>query len=223
MRIVEGFLSIQGEGRSIGQRAFFIRLAGCNLFCNFCDSEYASRTVLTDGDSNFDFRDIPKDCKLIVITGGEPTLYRITDLKDILKSKGRVFEVESNATIFPKYVDEFNWNLSPKLSSSGNEDKKRLQCMAHWSKYARKKTRKNKVIFKFVMSRSPVECTNDAAEIEDIVKKFKIPRELVYLMPEGKTKEDMSHIGWLADYVIKQGYNFSPRLHVMLWGNKRGV
>ena len=72
MRVNEIFYSIQGEGRYTGTPAIFIRLAGCNLRCNFCDTEHQPYQDLTEEEIMRQIADFPADH--VVITGGEPML-----------------------------------------------------------------------------------------------------------------------------------------------------
>ena len=188
MQVTEQFLTIQGEGRSVGKLAYFIRLAGCNLWCRWCDSMHAVDPSLFRGKTApIDYAQIPSNCQLIVITGGEPTLFNLSKIceKILTLNPECTFEVESNATIFPaSLVDSFNWNLSPKLKSSNQKsealDKKRLLKLQDWSNYARKNP--SRVIFKFVIS-----STEDLFEVDSLVEEFQIPLSLVYLMAQGSS------------------------------------
>lgn len=64
----------------------------------------------------------------------------------------------------------------------------------------------------------------DFAEIEEVIKKYKIQKEQVFLMPCGVSREEVLALGGrIADYCKANGYRFTTRLHMLLWGNKRGV
>ncbi|MFH1410461.1 MAG: 7-carboxy-7-deazaguanine synthase QueE, partial [Patescibacteria group bacterium] len=99
-------------------------------------------------------------------------------------------------------------NCSPKLRSSGNKP------------YALKiKPTNKKAIYKFVVQKK-----SDLQEIKYYIKSNKIPAEKVYLMPEGtKHTEVLTRSKRLIEICKKEGYHFTPRLHIMLFGNKRGV
>ena len=225
-KITEQFLTIQGEGRSVGQAAYFIRLAGCNLWCQWCDSMHSVDPKLYQGKSvNIDFSAIPKNCNLVVLTGGEPTLFDLRSIQLELKKINPAVrvEVESNATTFPEsIVGDFFWNLSPKLKSSkqktSHQDQLRLAKLNEWSLFANENP--DRVIFKFV-------CTgeNDLAEIKELIHKYKLPPHLIFLMNEGQTAESQSleKTNYLIEHAKTNGFNFSPRLHVMYWGSRRGV
>ncbi len=224
-RITEQFLTIQGEGRSVGHLAYFIRLAGCNLWCQWCDSMHSVDPRLFKGKTfAIDYTKIPSDCHLIVVTGGEPTLFDLALIRDEVRRfhPQRKIEIESNSTIFPiELVDDFSWNLSPKLKSSRQKstelDEKRLVQLHAWSDYA---NRRENVIFKFVITSE-----GDLIEVLDLVLKYNIPKHLVYLMAEGQLPESQTIevVNYILEFAKKQGFNFSPRLHIMFWGKTRGV
>jgi organic radical activating enzyme len=224
--ITEQFLTVQGEGRSVGQLAYFIRLAGCNLWCDWCDSMHSVDPKLFKGKTlPVDYSKIPDNCQLVVITGGEPTLFNLAEIRQqaLLQNPKRVFEVESNATKFPaEIVDLFRWNLSPKLKSSKQKDpsldEKRLSQLSKWADYAC--IEKSQVIFKFVITSE-----NDLTEVFDLVQTYKIPHHLVYLMGEGQSAEsqNLTSVEYILNFAKLNGFNFSPRLHILFWQKKRGV
>lgn len=225
--ITEQFLTVQGEGRSVGRLAYFIRLAGCNLWCQWCDSLHSVDPKLFKGKTfQIDYSKIPTDCHLVVITGGEPTLFNLGAIRTQLLQGNpkREIEIETNATRFPpEIVDQFRWNLSPKLSSSLQKspelDQKRLTQLQPWTDYARQ-TELGNVSFKFVIT-SPA----DLNEVLGLVQKYDIPKNLVYLMAEGQQPESqtLAAVNYILEFAKQHSFNFSPRLHIMFWGQKRGV
>lgn len=104
------FSTIQGEGPFAGRPAIFIRLAGCNLQCPSCDTEY------TEGRKQLPIEDIISviakiDCAdhtIIVITGGEPFRQNIAPLVDLLDTCGFVIQIETNGTLAPMQGFVFN-------------------------------------------------------------------------------------------------------------------
>ena len=124
--IVELFHSIQGEGTRTGEPSTFIRLAGCNLRCAWCDTPYswnregvkaATATTLADVAAQVTER-------AVVLTGGEPMLHRrrLKPFIELLRERGvEHVTVETNATIFEPelLLDVDLWSLSPKLPGSG--------------------------------------------------------------------------------------------------------
>lgn len=175
--------------------------------------------------TEIDFNQIPKNCPIVVITGGEPSLFDLISIRKklISISPDIRIEIESNGTVYPDFdLTNFYWNLSPKLKSSkqktAQQDELRLKNLNLWVQFSKKYP--EKAIFKFV-----VQNTNDFNEIVSLQNDFDISASQIYLMPEGQTLE--SQTGQLAQEIVHfaktQQYNFTPRLHVLLWGNRRGV
>ena len=111
MKVNEIFYSLQGEGFNAGTPAVFVRFAGCNLQCPFCDTDFAVGTEMTEEDIAAQVVRYP--ASLVVITGGEPSLQLTESLVDALHRQGRRVAVETNGTRpLPSNVD---WiTLSPK-------------------------------------------------------------------------------------------------------------
>jgi len=221
MKIIEIFHSIQGEPRSIGKSAIFIRFPFCTLKCIWCDTKYASNPKKTDY-KEFSIEEVIKEIKkypntnLLIFTGGEPLLYQ-QDIVNILQKLNDEYEVEieTNGTIYPKLLLNFciNYNVSPKLASSGNLYKIRYQ------PDILKKLNKLHAIFKFV-----VKTKIDWKEVEKIVKQIKIPNEQIYIMPEGLNRTRWIHHALkLIDKIKNKGWNLATRLHIILWNKKRKV
>ena len=225
MKIVEQFLSIQGEAQSPGKLAYFIRLALCNLSCKFCDSKFAS--LVTAKYKNIEINKLAQEIQqvsikletkpLIVITGGCPLLYKneIQELIGLLPNYD--FQIETNGTISPKGLFCINgmltFNVSPKLTSSGNPKIKaiKLNILREFLNY--------NAIFKFVVANQ-----KDWSEMEEIIDKVKIPKSMIYIMAEGITDVEVKkHARILFPMIIQRGYNFSPRLQVWLFDKKRKV
>ncbi|MBA4181261.1 MAG: pyrroloquinoline quinone biosynthesis protein PqqE [Anaerolinea sp.] len=222
----EIFASIQGEGASAGYPSTFVRLAVCNLRCTWCDTAY------TWDWSRFDRREqvlpMPAEAvfdtvralapRRVVITGGEPLLQRrqLVPLLTLLNEAGYCVEIETNGTLAPAgaapLIQQFN--VSPKLAHSGNEGLARIRPDAlRWF------AGDERAVFKFV-----VQDQADLAELESLREAFAIPPGRVILMPEGRTADEIRQRSpWLADICTQRGYRFSTRLHILIWGDKRGV
>ncbi len=206
-----------------------MRLAGCNLRCTWCDTKYACIThpvipakagiqskagILDSRFRGNDIRDVVKKirlfpCKHLVITGGEPLLQQGGLLGLLKRLKGYFVEVETNGSIalkIGKYVEQIN--CSPKLPNSGNKP------------YAlRIKPTNKKAIYKFVVSAGEDDHPRlrDINEIKRFIRANKIPKDRVWLMPEGVDREKIiERSKWLVEVCKKEGYNFSPRLHILL-------
>ncbi len=112
-RVNDIFYSLQGEGRNTGRAAVFVRFAGCNLRCPFCDTDFNDYREMSAGDilqaiSGY-------ESHFVVLTGGEPTLQVDETLVDLLHTHGYEVAMESNGTRpAPRNLD---WlTVSPKKS-----------------------------------------------------------------------------------------------------------
>ena len=224
--------TIQGEGPSTGQRAAFVRLGRCNLYCSWCDTPYTwdwtgrngtvydpakelTTTLVADIVHTLDVMDVP----LVVITGGEPMIQRdgVTKLAAMLRTRQPMrIELETNGTRSPwseiVNMEQVHYNVSPKLSNSGVEESDRYKPKALADLLAT-----HRAIFKFVVAEE-----SDLAEVDAMVMANRIPPSLVWLMPEGRTASTLASRTFLAEAAIERGYNLSGRLHVQLWGDTRG-
>lgn len=223
----EIFYSIQGEGKNIGTPSIFVRLSLCNLHCVWCDTPYtwdwkkfSKQEESINLSSAAILQAIKKyRCKNVVITGGEPLLQQeeLARLTTSLKSEGYKIEVETNTTIIPtqkleQTIDQYN--CSPKLKTSGNRKQER-ECVRAFHFFARSP----KSIFKFV-----VEDKKDFAEIDDWIGKYQIPIDKIYLIPQGKTADELAQkMSWLPGVCKKKGVRLSDRLHIRLFGDRRGT
>ena len=223
----EIFHSLQGEGASLGSPSVLLRLALCNLTCTWCDTKYTwdwrhydyDKEVMELSLDQAKERILRYDCRHVVITGGEPLLQQqaLAPLVRSLKGMGYTFEVETNGTIGPspdleRDVDQ--WNVSPKLETSGNAGGRREVPQA-----LRYLSRLKNAYFKFVV----VEAS-DLEEVRVMTRRYDLPRDRVILMPEGRTRAALEERGrWLSVLCTDEGFRFSPRLHILLWGDKRGT
>ena len=216
-RIAETFYSIQGEGATAGVPAVFVRLQGCSVGCGWCDTKYswdpgAGREVelpaLLDEVAAF-------PCRRVVITGGEPLESPLFEsLVSALGAGGYALEVETSGILPPPADadDRIQWNVSVKLSGSGVPESVRINPAAIRAFRARR------AWWKFVVSR-PAE----VSEVVRLVGRFDLPRERVLLQPEGLRPEELAaRMPWLVEMCKEHGFRFSPRLHILIWGAKRG-
>ncbi len=227
--VSEMFYSIQGEGRYAGTPALFIRFKYCNLGCIWCDTrftwdkrkiepgEWLSIDAITTRAASLVFES-ERGQTHIVLTGGEPMLHQeqIPSLIRALREIGFSFaEIETNGMYAPTEAMRSAidwWNCSPKLTNNGMP---RETNMVPTAILAIRDT--DKADFKFV-----VQAEND---IDEIVGDYLllIPRKRVILMPEGVTRErQLALTPWVMDVCQKHGFRFSPRLHILAYGNERG-
>ena len=115
LQLSEIFYSIQGEGLWTGTPAVFVRLAGCNLACDFCDTDYSTKSFAGIDEIVETVRGAGGDCPMVVLTGGEPFAQAETPaLIEALRRDGRRVHVESNGTIFTDLPDDVWLCVSPK-------------------------------------------------------------------------------------------------------------
>jgi len=219
--------TFQGEGVSTGRHASFVRLGGCDLHCSWCDSPY------TWDSSRFDLRaelarrpvaEILQDvdergAALTVLTGGEPLLHQRQrgwgTLLRGLTTRGRELEIETNGTKAPDpetVENAHRFTVSPKLAHSGDPQGMRIRPNA-----LKAFLDSGKASFKFV-----VASVHDLPEVDLLVTTVGIPPERVWIMPEGTGSDViLARSQELADSILQRGYNFSSRLHVLLWADER--
>lgn len=115
LQLAEIFYSLQGEGTWTGTPAVFVRLAGCNLSCAFCDTDYALKFFASVDDVVARVRSEGGDCPMVIITGGEPFAQRETRaLIEALRADGRRVHIESNGTLPAELPDDVWLTVSPK-------------------------------------------------------------------------------------------------------------
>jgi len=240
----EIFFTLQGEGVSAGLPAIFVRGALCNLHCRWCDTDntwnFEGTPWKHDKDADPAYRKHRKadvtleiaaaeivrlvamhPCRRVVLTGGEPLLQQeawlevIGGLREL--DPAYIFEVETNGTKMP--LPEFRavvnqFNVSPKLANSGMDANLRTAPAVIAAFVA-----DPKAWFKFVACND-----SDMTEILAFSETFVIPAERILVMPEGRTSADLDRHGLaIAARCLLHGWRFCDRLHVRLWGDKRGV
>ena len=115
LQLSEIFYSLQGEGTYAGTPAVFVRLAGCNLSCDFCDTDYSMKSLATVEQIVAEVRRLGKDCPMVILTGGEPLAQsRTLQLISALRADGRRVHIESNGTIPTDLSPDVWLSVSPK-------------------------------------------------------------------------------------------------------------
>lgn len=213
--------TVQGEGPSLGRRAGFVRLGRCNLACTWCDTPYTWDWTRFDPAVELHRVDAAgvvaqveaMAVDLVVVTGGEPLLQQSAVAALAAALKPRRIEVETAGTIAPMpeligMVEQFN--VSPKLGNSGNPRERRYK-----PEVLRAFVNTGKAVFKFVVQ--------GPEELEEVAA-FGLPDALVWVMPEGTTADQVrGRLAELAESVVARGWNLTTRLHIELWGDRRGV
>lgn len=115
LQLAEIFYSVQGEGTYSGTPAVFVRLAGCNLSCDFCDTDYSLKFFASVQDVVARVRELGGDCPMVILTGGEPLAQReAIELIEALRRDGRRVHIESNGTIYTELPSDVWLCVSPK-------------------------------------------------------------------------------------------------------------
>jgi 7-carboxy-7-deazaguanine synthase len=113
--VAEIFYSVQGEGTWTGTPAVFVRLAGCNLSCDFCDTDYALRRMMSVEQIVRTVREASPERAMVVLTGGEPLAQAESlALVEALRKQGHRVHIESNGTIAAPLPDDVWLCVSPK-------------------------------------------------------------------------------------------------------------
>jgi 7-carboxy-7-deazaguanine synthase len=223
LQIAELFYSIQGEGALVGVPSVFIRTSGCNLRCAWCDTPYASWTP--EG-TEWPLARILDEVRAyparhVVVTGGEPMIApEVVPLTGRLRDLNLHITIETAGTVFQPVACDL-MSISPKLSGStpqgpwaARHDALRLQpgvLLDLMARYAYQ--------LKFV-----IEKREDVEEVRALLGSLGAGHGHVILMPEGTDRERLNERSvWLAEICKEEGFRFSPRLHVDLYGNRRGT
>src|SRR5437667_6482 len=196
MKIAEIFHSLQGEGSLVGVPSVFVRTSGCNLRCVWCDTPYTSWQP--EGEE----RSLDAILSAVaayparhaVVTGGEPMIASGT--VDLM-------------SISPKLA-----NSTPEGSWAAQHDRLRFQ-----PDVLRRLMSAYDYQLKFVVAQP-----EDLEEIQQMLDRLGADHDKVILMPEGVDASVLRERSlWLAEIAKREGFRFSPRLHVDLWGNRRGI
>ena len=240
----EIFYSLQGEGISVGVPSVFVRCSGCNLQCHWCDTEYTWNWLGTSYAHAKDRPDRPakhdrqsmqvrlspaevariiglSHCNNVVFTGGEPMLQQDQLAKVALILSGEnheyEFEVETNGTVLPHPgFDEIvtRYNVSPKLSNALLPRSVRLipDVIAAL-------VQSPKATFKFVCN-----SVADAAEIATFQAEFLVTNRRILVMPEATDQQSLQeHREAVFELCRERGWRYTDRLHIAIFGNRRGV
>jgi len=228
MRIAEIFYSIQGEGRLLGVPSVFIRTSGCNLRCRWCDTPYTSWQP--EGKS-WSVKNILGEVakyptRHVVITGGEPLLAPdIDELALQLRRRGAHITIETAATLFKPLAGDLI-SLSPKLANSTPWRRGKGEFAAMHEK----RRLNHRVMQQFIdgyeyQLKFVVDRKKDLDEVRAIVGRLEhVDAAKVMLMAQGITQEELDRKSqWIVESCKRYGYSYTPRMHIQLFGNRRGT
>jgi 7-carboxy-7-deazaguanine synthase len=228
MKVAEIFYSIQGEGLLAGVPSVFVRTSGCPLRCWFCDTDYTSWRVEGEDLSVEEVlrRVAEFPTRYAVVTGGEPMVAPgVEALTHGLRRGGYHITIETAAVAF-KPVECDLASLSPKLASStprereGGRFVERHEGLRRRPDVVRDFMERYPYQLKFVIDRPA-----DLDEVRALLAELPAADpERVLLMPQGVTPEEVHRRGlWLAEECKRHGLRYCPRLHIDLYGNRRGT
>ncbi len=219
------FYSLQGEGFLAGTPSVFVRLAGCPLRCQWCDTKYAwSKEAGREQSIDEVIREVRDwPCNFVVITGGEPMINsELPELVQQLKATGKHITIETAGIAYIPDMPCDLMSISPKLKNSLPDEEKLAaihedsgldiavlsELIDHYNYQ-----------LKFV-----VESESDMPEIEETIEKLEnVDSEKVMLMPQAATRDDLlQKAPMVADLCKRFGFTFSQRLQVLLWNNQKG-
>jgi 7-carboxy-7-deazaguanine synthase len=227
VKLAEIFYSVQGEGSLIGVPSVFVRITGCNLRCVWCDTPYTSWQPEGEDLTITEVmqRVISYSASHVVVTGGEPMIApEIVPLTSSLREAGLHITIETAGTVFHPVACDL-MSISPKLRNSTPTEREGGRWAAQHERLRYQPRVLQRLIseyphqLKFVVAEE-----SDLAEIRSIQQEIGASPGNIILMPEGVDRDRLQQRGvWIAEICKREGYRFSPRLHVDLWGARRGV
>lgn len=227
MRIAEIFYSIQGEGTLVGVPSVFVRASGCNLRCTWCDTPYTSWSPEGPEMSQDEIlEEVAKHpAKHVVVTGGEPMLFpAVVDLTRAMRERGLHITIETAGTVYQPVACDL-MSISPKLANSTPREREggRWAAQHERLRYQPDVLRRLMAEYDYQL-KFVVAAQEDLQEIGTMLAELRADRSRVVLMPEGTRAEVLRERSlWLAETCKREGFRYSPRLHVDLWGDRRGV
>lgn len=226
MKIAEIFYSVQGEGALVGVPSVFVRVSGCNLRCAWCDTPYASWSpegdaMETDG---IIARVSEYPARHVVVTGGEPMLFSETvGLTHRLRALGLHITIETAGTVYQPVACDL-MSISPKLANSTPLEREDGRWAAQHDRLRYQPGVLTRLIAEYdYQLKFVIAAPEDLAEAKQMIADIGGDAARVVLMPEGVDPATLvNRARWLVEICKREGYRFSPRLHIDLWGAERG-
>ena len=208
----------------MGTPSVFVRTSGCNLRCTWCDTPYTSWSpegVERSVDSIVEEVD-RYGASHVVITGGEPMI--APEIEELTNRLTQHITIETAGTV-DAHVRCDLMSISPKLANSTPHAREDGRWVAQ-----HERMRYQPEILKRLIQLYPYQLKfvitdpGDLPQVRAIVDEIGAAKWRVVLMPEGIDAQVLQERGrWLAEIAKQEGYRFTPRLHIDLWGNRRGV
>ncbi len=209
MRVVENFLSLQGEGLKIGRLTYFVRTAGCNLRCSWCDTAFSQDYNVGTDMSVGEIVALVGDVENVCLTGGEPLEQaEAPELLRVLADAGKTVVLETNGSKDLSIVPDSERiiiSMDIKCPSSGMQDRMFLPNLERLSM---------KDQLKFVIADE-----EDLAYAERFLGEHPVRTNVIFSAVGGLS------IKFLAEEVVAKKLDVMvlPQLHKVIWGNKPGV
>jgi 7-carboxy-7-deazaguanine synthase len=222
-------LVLQGEGINIGKKMILMRLAGCNIQCPDCDTIYSWRFSSLEkkkllfyyGEKIIEqIQHFKNSTNHLLITGGEPALWEENLVNLIHHLPNFYFDIETSGysewSLLKSHqlLEKIQFNISPKigvLKPKKDLDIKDIKILQNPPIH---------YIIKIVTSKNNFK--EDLIQIQKLIKEFHIPTEKIFLMPFGKRRQEIiEQSEYLIEQCFKYGFQFSPRLHILLFDDQR--
>jgi 7-carboxy-7-deazaguanine synthase len=224
VKISEIFHSIQGEGTLVGVPSVFVRTSGCNLRCTWCDTPYTSwqpegeeRSISSIVDEVDGY-----GAQHVVITGGEPMI--APEIEELTERLTQHITIETAGTVEANVRCDL-MSISPKLANSTP----RTRDNGRWADQ-HERLRYQPEILRRLIQRYPYQLKfvitepGDLQQVNAMLPEIGASRDRVVLMAEGLDAGILAERGrWLAEIAKLEGFRMTPRMHIDLWGNKRGT
>ena len=222
MVVNEIFHSIQGEGLLAGTPSVFIRLAGCPVGCEWCDTKYAWDA--NEGEElpipEIVNRIVQWPSRYVVITGGEPMVNpQLPDLARVLKERNKHITIETAGIKFVAGLACDLMSVSPKLSNSVQAGGASPALQLQYLSSLKQLISHYPYQLKFV-----VDSPDDLPEIQQAVEQIEgVSAEKVMLMPQAKKRDELiAKSPMVAEMCRETGYVFCQRLHILLYDGAKG-
>ena len=235
LAISETFISLQGEGLLTGVPSLFIRSAGCNLRCGWCDTPYASWSPEGTQRSIEELAREARESgvKHVVLTGGEPMLPdAIGPLSQALRAMGLHITIETAGTIHrpPSRLACDLMSISPKLANSAPVQGDPRDPTGAWRE-RHEARRINLPALRSLLIEYPehqvkfvASSEADLPEIQALLSIVPAVRpDRVLLMPEGTAPHAPGSLDWAIRACLEHGWRYCHRVHIDLFGNTRGT
>lgn len=232
LSIAETFVSLQGEGKLAGVASWFVRVSGCNLRCRWCDTPYASWSPEGGVRSVASLASEARSSGVghAVVTGGEPMMFGgVAVLARALREVGLHVTIETAGTVWRETACDL-MSISPKLGNSTPVEGDGRDPGGVWRVRHEERRVDVGVVqrlldahgerqLKFVVMEE-----RDLEEVEGLLARLRgWRREEVMLMPEGVERSVEGRTGWVVRACVERGWRYCHRLHIELFGNRRGT